>query len=244
MYKKLIVTTPPYFFTMEHPKRAKYLQCLAYTNDHRRCRLERSTSKTCKIHRNYYTQWLVKHPLNTFYSYNSVRKFNELAFQLQHGNIEVTKEYMEYNFSIGHTSEYMFLIEYANINPLWNRSLFKTCILLYSNGSNIKKFNLLLTSVECCIEALRYLLRFEELNWTHILSAPRWKYCMCSSILLDELKTENQKNTLLPILVEKNKDLMKAQESEILNLKHELLEVILHPSRIQKWKHELLEGIY
>ena len=227
---------------MEHPKPAKILQCLAYTSDHRRCRLERSDKKTCRVHRNYYTDWLVKHPLNAYYSYNSIRKFNELIFQLRYGDIVVTEEYMQYNFSILHRAEYMFLIRYANINPLWNRQLFEYCISQYYMDDIQNKFNTLLTSVEACRQALRHLLKMEGLNWPYILSAPGWKQLMGSSILIDELKTENQKNTLLPIFLEKYKDLMKEQELYIMDLKNELLEFIWHPSRIEKWKHELLEG--
>ena len=229
------------FFTMEHPKPAKILQCLAYTTDHRRCRLERSNGRTCRIHRNYYTNWLVKHPLNSYCSYNSIRKFNEIVFQLQYGDILVTEEYIQYNFGIGHRAEYMFLIRYAHINPLWNMQLFEYCILQYYMDDIHNKFNSLLTSVEACIKALRYLLKIEGLDWTYILSAPRWKQLMCSSIFTDELKTENQKNTLLPIFLEKYKELMKEQELYIMDLKNELLEFIWHPSRIEKWKHELLE---
>jgi len=227
---------------MNHPKRAKVLQCLAYTGDHRRCRLERYNERTCRVHRNYYTDWLVKHPLNSYYSYNSIRKFNELAFQLQYGNIVINEMYMQYNFGILHMAEYMFLIRYANINPLWNRQLFEYCILQYYK--DIIKFNTLLTSVEAGHQALRYLLKLEGLNWSYILSAPGWKQFMCSSIFVDELKTENQKNTLFPIFLEKYKDLMKEQELYSMDLKNELLEFIWHPSRIQKWKHELLEYTY
>jgi len=227
------------FFTMEHPKPAKVLQCLAYTNDHRRCRLERANGRTCRIHRNYYKEWLVKHPLNSYYTYNSIRKFNEIVFQLQYGDIVVNEEYIMYNFGLFHLTEYMFLILHAHINPLWNRPLFEQCILWYYK--DINKFNNLLTSVQACIEALRHLLKLEVLDWTYILSASGWKQLMCSSIFIDELKTENQKNTLLPIFMEKYKDLMKEQEYRILSLKNELLEFCWNPSRIEKWKHEILE---
>jgi hypothetical protein len=84
----------------------------------------------------------------------------------------------------------------------------------------------------------------EVLDWTYILSASGWKQLMCSSIFIDELKTENQKNTLLPIFMEKYKNLMKEQEYGILSLKNELLEFCWNPSRIEKWKHEILEWVH
>jgi hypothetical protein len=151
---------------------------------------------------------------------------------------------MQYNFGILHRAEYMFLIRYANINPLWNRQLFDYCVSEYYRNDIHDKFNSLLTSVEACCQAVRLLLKLEGLDWSYILTAPRWKQLMCSSILIDELKTENQKNTLLPIFLEKYKDLKKEQEMYIMNLKNELMEFTLHPSRIEKWKHELLEGTY
>ena len=229
---------------MEHPKCATNLQCLGYTSDHRRCRLERYNDKTCTIHRNYYTNWLEKHPLNSYTTYNTIRKRNEIIFHLKTGNIILSQNYIQYNFGIGNIREYLFLIKYANINPLWNRTLFEYYIL--HNILQIDMFNEILISHETCIEALKYILgnKLLNINWDYILTAPGWKNLMCSPIFIDTLKTKDQNDTLLPIFLEKQKSLMNEQILFMKELRDELLAVCWHPSRIQHWKHEILEWAY
>lgn len=227
-----------HFFTMEHPKRSTVLQCLAYTNEHRRCRLERNSERTCEIHRNYYTNWITKHPLNSFLSYNTRRKYNEIYFQLRNGYVRVTKNYINYNFGIGHIQEYMFLIHHANINPLWNVMLFEYTISQKRN--NLTDFNHLLVDSDACVQALTYLIKQEAIDWERVLSVPNWKQLMGSSVFVD-LAVQDQKDTLLPIFVEKQRSLMESQSLLISEFKEELLSVCWHPSRIDKWRHELLE---
>lgn len=230
---------------MEHPKLSTKHQCLAYTNEHRRCRLERSNEMTCKIHRNYYYNWHLNHPLNSYSTYNTSRKLNELKFQLQRGYVKISKDFVYNQLTIYHSTEYLFLIINGNINPLWNMDLFNYHIKsninkLYLHNIDIIHFNTILTSPEACIQALRYILKsINNPNWDYILNAPGWKQLMCSTILTDELKMENQNDTLLQIFLNKQNQLMLEQEQKNARLKEELLNVFWHPLRINKWRHEL-----
>jgi len=220
---------------MEHPKLSTNLQCLGYTNDHRRCRLERSNERTCNIHRNYYDNWILKHPLNSYLSYNTRRKINEIKFQLQRGYVKITKDFVYNELSIKHDIEYIFLIKNGNIDPLWNMPLF-----CYYINNNIHNINIILTSPEACMYALRYILKsVNNPNWEYILNNSGWKQLMCSTILIDELKIENQNDTLLQIFLNKQNQLMMEQEQKNAELKEELLNVFWHPSQINKWSHEL-----
>lgn len=218
------------------------LQCLGYTKDHRRCRLDRINERTCKIHRNYYTNWLVKHPINLYYI--SQRKINEIIFQLESGNIVITKEYVKANVRFYNT--YLFLIQYANINPLWHLEMFQ----------NYLETNLdcnILISTETCIEALRYLFKkemWELWKWDEILLSPCWKQIMFSSIFIDEINKAPKNNIdylkdkVLTIFVNIQRSFVKKQEKHMEKIKNELLEFCWSPSRIEKWKHEMLEPIY
>jgi len=132
----------------------------------------------------------------------------------------------------------MFLIRHANINPLWNVMLFEYTISQKCN--NLTEFNELLVDSEACVQALTYLIKQEDINWERVLSVSNWKHLMGSSVFVD-LAIENQKDTLLPIFLEKQQGLMESQALFLSELKEELLSVCWHPSRIDKWRHELLE---
>jgi len=204
------------------------MNCLGYTSDHRRCRLKKINEKTCKIHRNYYTDWLLKHPLNSYTSYSSQRKINELIFQLSHGHVSINQEYITGNFSLHHMLEYSFLITYAYINPLWHLGLFNNYIKS-SKFNNLHDINLMLGSSEVCLEVLRILPKTS--NWDLILESPSWKYLMCSPVFSERFP-------------EKQKSLMAEQERAQSELKEELLSYVWNPERFNKWKHEMIGPIY
>ena len=222
----------------------KPLQCLGYTKDHRRCRLDRINEKTCKIHRNYYTNWLVKHPINIHYI--SQRKINEIIFQLESGNIVINKEYVKANVRFYEHDKYLFLINHAKINPLWSTEVFQSYLETSLDTS-------ILISTETCIEALRYLFKkenWELWKWDEILFSPCWKQIMFSSIFIDEINKAPRNNTdylkdkVLPIFLGIQQSFVIKQEKHMERIKSELLEFCWCPSRIEKWKHEMLEPIY
>jgi hypothetical protein len=204
------------------------MYCLGYTSDHRRCRLKKINERTCKIHRNYYTDWLLKHPLNSFTSYSSQRKINELIFQLNHGHVSINQQYITDNFSILHIPEYIFLVNYAYINPLWHLGLFNNYIES-SKFNNLHGINLILTSSEVCLEVLRILPMNSD--WELILDSPSWRYLMCSPVFSERFP-------------EKHKNLRTEQERNISKLKEELLSYVWNPERFDKWKHEMIGPIY
>ena len=204
------------------------MNCLGYTSDHRRCRLKKINKKTCKIHRNYYTDWLVKHPLNSFTSYITSRKINELIFQLSHRHVSIDKGYILDNFSLDHMLEYIFLITYAHIDPLWHLGLFNDYIMS-SKFNNLKDINLVLISSEACLEVLRILPNSSD--WELILDSPSWKYLMCSPVFSERFP-------------EKHKSLMAEQERVLSELKMELLSYVWNPERFDNWKHEMIGPIY
>lgn len=71
-------------------------QCLAFSQDHRRCRLEREpSSKTCRIHRSYYTDWLLQHPTFVSFLDLTVRQTTEYLFQIEGGHVEIPNWYVE-----------------------------------------------------------------------------------------------------------------------------------------------------
>ena len=204
------------------------MYCLGYTSDHRRCRLKKINERTCKIHRNYYTEWLLKHPLNSFTSYSSHRKINELIFQLSHGHVSINQEYIRDNFSMLHMLEYSFLITYAHINPLWHLGLFNNYIES-SKFNNLHDINLILISSEVCLEVLRILPKTS--NWELILESPSWKYLIGSPILSERFP-------------DKERSLRTEQERNNSELKEELLSYFWNPERFDKWKHEMVGPIY
>ena len=204
------------------------MNCLGYTSDHRRCRLKKINERTCKIHRNYYTDWLVKHPLNSVTSYLSSRKINELIFQLSHKHVIIDKSYILDNFSLHHMLEYSFLITHAHINPLWHLGLFNNYIKS-SKFNSLDSINIILVSSEVCLEVLRILPK--NMDWSLILESPSWKYLMCSPVLSERFP-------------EKQKSLMAEQVNTLSELKGELLSYVWNPERFDKWKHEMDGPIY
>jgi len=169
---------------------------------------------------------------------------NEIIFQLESGNIVITKEYIQAKLIFYDT--YLFLIQYAKTNPLWRMELFH----------NYLETNLdcnILISTETCIEALKYLFKKEKWElwkWDEILSSPCWKQIMLSSIFIDEINKAPKNNIdylkdkVLPIFLGIQRSFVTKQNKRIAIIKEELLEFCWSPLRIEKWKHEMLEPIY
>lgn len=176
----------------EHPKRAASdkSQCLGYSKDHRRCRLERDAdSKTCSIHRNYYRDWWTK----TYRSYGNIdwassRQRAEYEFQLRNGHTEVPDWYFA-RLRKGDRKEYLWLIQVAKCNPLRNLELFYYVILcmvdelltFYSLEKErirvvVSEFELLLQTPKCCQEAFSVLLfrtLFAYKHYNHLITDTR-----------------------------------------------------------------------
>jgi len=122
---------------MSHPVKALgQKQCLAFTKERRRCRLERKDdSKTCHIHRNYYHQWIEKElpklkycPWDTL----TLRTQKELTFQLTFRHVILNREEVEkmfWNFTT--VDGYERLILLGAIDPFWVKPLFKKILDYY-----------------------------------------------------------------------------------------------------------------
>jgi len=79
--------------------KSKDTQCLGFgKKDIRRCRLERRPGeRTCQIHRNYYDNWLEKHPMfdwtNTVHG-PTERQLEEYRFQVKGGHVPISEQYL------------------------------------------------------------------------------------------------------------------------------------------------------
>lgn len=176
----------------DHPKRAasSKTQCLAYSKEHRRCRLERdSDSKTCSIHRNYYRDFWV----NTYRSYGNIewaskRQRAEYEFQLRNGHTQVPEYYFS-RLTKADRKEYLWLIQVAKCNPLHNRTLFYF-ILMYivdefmtyysvdttRSQAMMDELETLLQTPKCCQEAFSVLLfrvLFAYKHYNYLISETR-----------------------------------------------------------------------
>jgi len=122
---------------MSHPVKARgQKQCLAFTKERRRCRLERDgASKTCHIHRNYYHQWIEKEipklkycPWDTL----TLRTQKELIFQLKFRYVILKQEEVEKMFwNFTSVDGYERLILLGAVEPFWVKPLFKKILDFY-----------------------------------------------------------------------------------------------------------------
>jgi len=124
--------------------------------------------------------------------------------------------------------EYVFLVKYVYINPLWHLGLFNKYINS-AKFNSLYNINIILTSSEACLEVLRVLPK--NMDWNLILESASWKYLMCNPILSEHFP-------------DKQKSLMMEQEKAIIELKDELMSYVWNPERFDKWKHEMDGPIY
>jgi hypothetical protein len=116
---------------MTHPVKAcGQKQCLAFTKERRRCRLERNEgSKTCHIHRNYYYQWAEKELTKLKYcQWDTLTKRTqkEITFQLRFRHVVLNQEEVEKMFwNFTSVNGYERLILLSAVDPLWVKPLFK-----------------------------------------------------------------------------------------------------------------------
>jgi hypothetical protein len=248
---------------MEHPKLSpnNEMRCMAFSKDHRRCRLE-TNGKTCHIHRNYYNNWFSKNI--TFHpEFLSQRKKKEIIFQFQH--MEGVKEYIEgLDQNLDYLDWYSFLIQNYCINPLWNTYLLHVLTIFKINQK--EQIGYILINPDICKEVYKSLLSTTikgvanphlrdqdyvdlwERNFTDIAE---WKQMTGSVFIMSEykkvldeaVKKNNAKlvnileGVVLPCLVSfKERTLPKLRRS--LPFKEELVMNRLHPSRIEKMIEE------
>jgi len=104
-------------------------QCTAFTNNHRRCRLEQlPTQRTCLIHKNYYTDWFTKHPPPVGLDTLNKRIRDEYIFQIKNKYVIPTKELVESLPDENFMTDYYLLICSSGIHPFWNKNLLLRCI--------------------------------------------------------------------------------------------------------------------
>ena len=122
---------------MSHPVKAcGQKQCLAFTKERRRCRLERDQgSKTCRIHRNYYYQWVEKElPKLKYCHWDTLTKRTqkEITFQLKFRHVILNQEEVEKMFwNFTSVDGYERLILLGAVEPLWVKPLFRKILDYY-----------------------------------------------------------------------------------------------------------------
>jgi hypothetical protein len=158
-----------------HPSlyKQKQKQCLAFTKEHRRCRLEQlNGEKTCSIHRNYYTDWFEKHAYILKYipwEKMTPRIRKELEFQLKFHHVTITEHDIIREFwNLIITDNYEKLILYQCINPIWCPHLFDALLdkyihkFIYTDGfmfHTVREYNKLLESF-ISIDRLNYVFSY------------------------------------------------------------------------------------
>ena len=250
---------------MEHPKRFTKNQCLAFSKDRRRCRLERDTEnkRTCHIHRNYYNNWFSTNNY-LFPIILCKRKINEIVFQYNYvHNADDIKKNIS-NLLHYHLRFYEFIIMNTNADPLWNSTLFKD--LIEDSIINKKNINYLLKSPEACKFVFNTLIELTVIGnliitdydsnylrfWDdYFVNVPGWIQMLGSTFFMEECqkcitkaKKDNNRrviNTIevivLPaIMIFKENSLHKQKYSLV--YKEELMMVTWHPSRIEKWLND------
>jgi hypothetical protein len=99
-------------------------QCLGFgKKDIRRCRLERRPGgRTCQIHRNYYNNWLEKHPMfdctNTVHG-PTERQLEEYRFQVKGGHVPISEQYLA-TIPPRFCTYYVFLLLNTSLSPSLN----------------------------------------------------------------------------------------------------------------------------
>jgi len=230
-------------------------QCTAFTKDHRRCRLEKVGEKTCVIHRNYYRDWFIKHPLYLFNSpYMTKRRRNEVIYQLQN-HIHIDKNVLELLRYTIYPNEYEFLIKYAYIDPLLIEKSFKLSLIdiLWTSIDDVNndRMDSILTSYEVCIEVFKYSLELFQLGcavpWPLLFKSYKWKQVLYSDVLMDIYNdtvtkyrsnleyTQKLENCVLPYIIEAKMLHRKQLRSRIALYKEDLMMFCWHPSRVEKW---------
>lgn len=99
-------------------------RCLGFSKkDIRRCRLERRPGeRTCQIHRNYYDNWLEKHPMfdwtNTVHG-PTERQLEEYRFQVNGGHVPISEQYLA-TIPPRFCTYYVFLLFNTSLSPSLN----------------------------------------------------------------------------------------------------------------------------
>ena len=102
-------------------------QCLAFTKDHRRCRLQRDEgSKSCPYHKDYFLYWLETH--GGFQSSSSSKRLiEEYNFTISNRNIEIPESYIA-TMTIHYSEYYKYLIDQTGYSSTLNMTCLKYCV--------------------------------------------------------------------------------------------------------------------
>ena len=105
-------------------------RCLAFTKDHRRCRLQREDeSKTCPYHKDYFSRWLETH--KGFHSvHSSKREIEEYKFQITNNHVHIPESYVA-ELGRYYRGYYLFLLKHTGYFATVN-----TRVLSYSVKSH------------------------------------------------------------------------------------------------------------
>lgn len=101
-------------------------QCTAFTSDHRRCRLEavKEQGTVCKIHKNYYKDWLARNPPPPALRSIAKRKREEYEFQILNHHVVPPYDYIYSLPGYAYLTDVFVLYCKAGANPEWNKELF------------------------------------------------------------------------------------------------------------------------
>jgi hypothetical protein len=116
-------------------------QCLAFGKDHRRCRLVReANSKTCRIHRKYYVDWLINHPTSIPFLDLTERQTAEYLFQIEGRYVEIPSWYLE-TVTPQQIIYFPILIKSTHHSPMINVRVFANYIhLIYAKYTTEEMF--------------------------------------------------------------------------------------------------------
>ncbi len=105
-------------------------RCLAFTKDHRRCRLVREEdSKTCSYHKHYFSHWLETH--EGFHSvHSSKREIEEYTFQIVNKHVHIPESYVA-ELGRYYRGYYLFLLKHTGYSASVNMK-----VLTYSVKSH------------------------------------------------------------------------------------------------------------
>lgn len=100
------------------------IQCLAFTKDHRRCRLQRDDGQqTCEYHKEYFLKWLETHK-GFHHAISSKRQMEEYRFQICNHHVTIPESYIA-TLTIHYQAYYEFLVKETGCSSLVNHRCFK-----------------------------------------------------------------------------------------------------------------------
>lgn len=102
-------------------------QCLAFTKEHRRCRLQKEEGqRTCPYHKEYFSRWF--HTRKGFHrAVSSKREIEEYRFQICKKHVTVPESHIA-SLDVNYSEYYRWLLEHTDYSATANRRCLKYCV--------------------------------------------------------------------------------------------------------------------